>query len=216
MSITAVGSRGVSYSEFMASRLQSEGLSVRKTALVLSDAKVALDKVSAVRRGPIDKAAMRDALESRIAADVASGKLSKEDAQTVKSTLDQIDQQGIAPDQANGSSGASPGDGAGGKGPHGGGHGGGGDGGADSSANKTELSETVTLMGKLKKTTILYTDGTSETTTKVLSDTPKDQKLVKSAVYDLMKANASTSDASSQTKNYLATLDPGSLFNISV
>ena len=205
MSIASVGSRDAAYSALLSSRLQAQGLSAQKTALVLGDAKVALEKIQSVRGGPPDKAAIRDALESRIAADVASGKLTEADAKTVNDTLDQIDPQSPSP--------AHPQDAGGHKG--GGPHGGGGEGGGGS-ANKTELSETVTVTGKLKKTTILYTDGTSESTTTVLSDSAKDSKYVKSPVYDLMKASAETNAAADKTRNYLATLDPGSLFSFTV
>ena len=210
MSIASIGSRDAAYSALLSSRLQAQGLSSQKTALVLGDAKVALEKVQAVRSGPPDKAAIRDALESRIAADVASGKLTAEDAKTVKATLDQIDPKGSPDPQPQGPGGHGD-EGGGGKGggPHGGG-------GGDGSANKTELSETVTVTGKLKKTTILYTDGTSESTTKVLSDSAKDSKYVKSPVFDLMKASSETTDADSSTRNYLSTLDPGSLFSFTV
>ena len=210
MSIASIGSRDAAYSALLSSRLQAQGLSSQKTALVLGDAKVALEKVQAVRSGPPDKAAIRDALESRIAADVASGKLTAEDAKTVKATLDQIDPKGPPDPQPQGPGGHGD-EGGGGKGggPHGGG-------GGDGSANKTELSETVTVTGKLKKTTTLYTDGTSESTTKVLSDSAKDSKYVKSPVFDLMKASSETTDADSSTRNYLSTLDPGSLFSFTV
>lgn len=208
MSIASIGSRDATYSALLSSRLQSQGLSAQKTAVVLGDAKFALEKVQAVRKGPVDKAAIRDALESRIAADVASGKLTEDDAKTVHATLDQIDPNAPTDHQPQG-----PDDHKGGGG-KGGGHGGGGEGGG--SANKTELSESVTVTGKLKKTTILYTDGTSETTTKVLSDSAKDSKYIKSPVYDLMKASAETMGAGDKTRNYLATLDPGSLFSFTV
>ena len=209
MSVTSVGSRDAAYSALLSSRLQAQGLSPQKTALVLGDAKVALEKIQAVRSGPPDKAAIRDALESRIASDVASGKLTEEDAKTVNATLDQIDQQGPPGQPPEGAGAQHRG---GGGGPHGGGGHGGGEGGG-SSANKTELSETVTVTGKLKKTTILYTDGTSESSTTVLTDSAKDSKYLKSPVYDLMKASAETTGAADKTRNYLSTLDPGSLFN---
>jgi len=211
MSIASIGSRDAAYSALLSSRLQAQGLSSQKTALVLGDAKVALEKVQAVRSGPPDKAAIRDALESRIAADVASGKLTAEDAKTVKATLDQIDPKGPPDPQPQGPGGHGD-EGGGGKG--GGPHGGGGQGGGE--ANKTELSETVTVTGKLKKTTILYTDGTSETTSKVLTDSAKDSRYIKSPVFDLMKASSETTDADSSTRNYLSTLDPGSLFSFTV
>ena len=205
MSIASVGSRDAAYSALLSSRLQAQGLSAQKTALVLGDAKVALEKIQSVRGGPPDKAAIRDALESRIDADVASGRLTEADAKTVNYTLDQIDPQGAAPAHSQGVGGHKGG------GPHGGGGEGGG-----GSANKTELSETVTVTGQLKKTTILYTDGTTESTTTVLGNSAKDSKYVKSPVYDLMKASAETNGAADKTRNYLATLDPGSLFSFTV
>ena len=208
MSISSIGSTDASYYALLASRLQSNGLSVQKATLVAGDAKAALEKVAPIRSVPLDKTALRDALESRISADVASGKLTKEDAKTINTTLDQMDPKGPPPPQnqglaANASKGKS-------------GHGGGGHGGGDSSANKTELSETVTVIGQIKKTTILYTDGTSETTTTTLSNSTKDSKYVKSPVFDLMKSSAETSNPQKKTSNYLSTITPGSLFSFTV
>ena len=208
MSISSIGSSDASYYALLASRLQSNGLSVQKAALVAGDAKVAVAKIAPVRSAPLDKAALRDALESRIAADVSAGKLTAEDAKTVSATLDQMDPAAASAEQnkglaANASKGKT-------------GHGGGGHGGGDSSANKTEVSETVTVIGQIKKTTILYTDGTSDTTTTTLTNSAKDSKYLKSPVYDLMKANAETNDPQKKTSNYLATITPGSLFSFTV
>jgi hypothetical protein len=216
MSISSITSNSASYYALLASRLQSNGLSVQKASLVTADAKVALEKVAPVQRRPIDKAAMRDALESRISADVSAGKLTKEDAQTIHATLDQMDPLGQAPAENQGlADNASKGKSGHGEGGHGGGgHGGGGAG--DSAANKTEVSETVTVIGQIKKTTILYTDGTSETTTKTLTNSVKDSQYVKNSVYGMMKAQAENSDPQTKAANYLATISPGSLFSFTV
>jgi hypothetical protein len=212
MSISSITSNSASYYALLASRLQSNGLSVQKASLVTADAKVALEKVAPVQRGPIDKAALRDALESRISADVKAGKLTKEDAQTIHSTLEQMDPLGQAPAENQGlADNASKGKSGHGEGGHGGGGGGG-----DSAANKTEVSETVTVIGQIKKTTILYTDGTSETTTKTLTNSAKDSQYAKNSVYGMMKAHAENSDPQTKASNYLATITPGSLFSFTV
>ena len=178
MSISSITSNNASYYALLTARLQSNGLSVQKASLVANDAKVALEKVAPVQRGPIDKAAMRDALESRLTADVKAGKLTKEDAQTIPATLDQMDPLGPAPAENQGlADNASKGKSGHGEGGHGGG------GGGDNSANKTEVSETVTVIGQIKKTTILYTDGTSETTTKTLTNSVKDSQYAKNSVF---------------------------------
>lgn len=215
MSISSITSNSASYYALLASRLQSNGLSVQKASLVTTDAKLALEKVAPVRRGPIDKAALRDALESRMTADVKAGKLTKDDAQTIKATLDQMDplgnpppeNQGLADNASKGKSGRAEG------GHGGGGHGGGG---GDSAANKTEISETVTVIGQIKKTTILYTDGSSETTTKTLTNSVKDSQYVKNSVYGMMKAQAENNDPQAKAAHYLATITPGSLFSFTV
>ena len=210
MSISSITSNSASYYALLASRLQSNGLSVQKASLVTADAKVALEKVAPTRRGPMDKAAVRDALESRISADVKAGKLTKEDAQTIHATLEQMDPLGQAPAENQGlADNASKGK----SGHVEGGHGGGG---GDSAANKTEVSETVTVIGQIKKTTILYTDGTSETTTKTLTNSVKDSQYAKNSVYDMMKAHAENSDPQTKASNYLATITPGSLFSFTV
>ena len=211
MSISSITSNNASYYALLTARLQSNGLSVQKASLVANDAKVALEKVAPVQRGPIDKAAMRDALESRLTADVKAGKLTKEDAQTIHATLDQMDPLGPAPAENQGlADNASKGKSGHGEGGHGGG------GGGDNSANKTEVSETVTVIGQIKKTTILYTDGTSETTTKTLTNSVKDSQYAKNSVYDMMKAHAENSDPQTKASNYLATITPGSLFSFTV
>ena len=209
MSISSIGSSHASYYALLASRLQSNGLSVQKAALVAGDAKVALEKIAPVQKGPLDKAALRDALESRIAADVASGTLTAEDAQTVNTTLDQMDPRGSAAQNQGLAANASKGK----PGHGGGGHGGGG---GESGANKTDVSETVTVIGQIKKTTILYTDGTSETTTTTLSNSAKDSKYIKNPVFDRMKASAETNDPYKKTSNYLSTIAPGTLFSFTV
>jgi hypothetical protein len=212
MSISSITSNSASYYALLASRLQSNGLSVQKASLVTADAKVALEKVAPVQRGPIDKAALRDVLESRISADVKAGKLTKEDALTIHSTLEQMDPLGQAPAENQGlADNASKGKSGHGEGGHGGGGGGG-----DSAANKTEVSETVTVIGQIKKTTILYTDGTSETTTKTLTNSAKDSQYAKNSVYGMMKAHAENSDPQTKASNYLASITPGSLFSFTV
>lgn len=194
----------ISSTSSLLQQLEANGLSADKAKLVGNDL-AAAEKTTALATGAtstVSAASVRAALDSRIAADVSSGKLSKSDAATVTKTLDDIDAQsggsGItsqaapaaAPAQSTGTASAGSG---------GGGHGGGGGGGS----SKTELSETVTVVGSTETTTITYTDGTSATTTTVATEADK----VKYG-----KPDAATPSAQAAS-DYLSTIEPGSLIN---
>ena len=146
-------------------QLETNGLSASKAALVqkdLSDAQAATTSAAGSTVSP----ATRAAFDTKISADVLSGKLSTSDAAAVRKTMDNLgagsasttDASQTAPigassSQAAGSAGAAKIDG------------GGGGGGGGGSASKTELSETVTISGSTMTTVITYTDGTTSTTT---------------------------------------------------
>ncbi|QJU60010.1 hypothetical protein HL653_21740 [Sphingomonas sp. AP4-R1] len=177
-------------------RLVSSGVSTAKAKLVQDDLDSALKATGA--GGTARPASVRAALDQKIAADVASGKLSEADAATIGKALDRMGDASVA---ASGDSGAATGD-AGAAQAAGGAHGGGGGGGGRSAA-KTELSRIVTVAGAIKTTVVTYTDGTSETSTGAANAEDK-------ARYGHADA---TDDADPQTKvgTYLAGIAPGSL-----
>ncbi|WBO23055.1 hypothetical protein [Sphingomonas abietis] len=187
-------------------QLQANGLSDAAVKQVNGDLAAAVKDVTGASGGSADAASVRAALDQRISADVASGKLSAGDAAKVSKTLDQIDGQasgsGITSQSAPVA--AAPASGAAGAAQGGGGGGGGGGG----SASKTELSRAVTISGATETTIITYTDGSTATTTTVASDADK-IKYGKPAATD---ANGTTS-AATAAQDYLSTIEPGSLID---
>ncbi|PZU10934.1 hypothetical protein [Sphingomonas sp.] len=176
-------------------KLESSGLSSAKADLVQSDLNAAV--ADAGGSGAAKPASVREALDKRIAADVASGKLSESDATDIRKTLDKMGDASVtasadttSPTTASSTAGqASAGKGGGG--------GGGGE------ASKTELSRTVTVAGTVKTTIITYTDGTSETTTSTASSADKSR---------YGKA-AQSADRPTTPDTYLASIEPGSLMD---
>ncbi|CAN5130549.1 hypothetical protein BH10PSE13_BH10PSE13_06850 [soil metagenome] len=180
MALGAVGS-----STALTGALLAKGLTSDTAKLVRQD----LDQsvaTSTDASGKVDGLAVRAKLDDQIAADVASGKLSKDDAAAIAKVLDEVDKASDATD-------ATPAKGAaGGGGPPGGGGGGG-------SSEKTELSRTVDIVGNIKTTTIKYTDGTSETKSGFTTDKSKKEAA----------SGAASDDA--KARSWLATIEPGSL-----
>lgn len=151
-----------------ATDLKAQGLSASKVKLVEAD----LKKATAQSASSGSKTATPDvrvALNQRMSADVASGKLTQKNADAVNKTLDDMAQadglaSGTAASSGQGSAAAtSSGTASQGTAVVGGrGEGGGGGG----SASKTELSRSVVVSGALETITITYIDGTTETETK--------------------------------------------------
>jgi hypothetical protein len=144
----------------LTSALTAQGLSSRKAALVESDLQASVQAVSGSGGAKPATAEVRAALNERMDADVAAGKLSREDADAVNETLDAMDE--AAGGEAGDPAAAASGDGtakangaAKGGAPAGGGGGG--------SSEKTELYRTEVDSGTVKTITITYTDGTTET-----------------------------------------------------
>jgi hypothetical protein len=182
-----------SSSTALQTKLVSSGISSAKAELVQSDLDSA---IKAAGSGAAAKpASVRQALDTQIAADVASGKLSKSDAAAIDKALDKMGDASIAAsgDSETAATGAGGAQAAGGAG--------GGGGGAGGSASKTELSRTVTVSGQIKTTVIAYTDGTSETTTSAAN------------AEDQTRYGRAGADAGEQAKvsDYLASIPPGSL-----
>jgi hypothetical protein len=75
----------------LVSNLRANGLSQDKAALAAADVKGAVDQIGMVQRGPANKAAITAALQERISADVAAGKLSADDAAAVFKTFEEMD-----------------------------------------------------------------------------------------------------------------------------
>jgi hypothetical protein len=118
------------------SQLTSNGLTAEKASFVETQAKAAFQSVGNMAPGASHKESVKAALEQRISADVASGKLSDEDAKIVFQTFEDLDpakqtsgqglQAGGGMMPPNGVGGPPPGGGPGGSGgpPPGGGQGG--------------------------------------------------------------------------------------------
>lgn len=194
---------GVGKTSSLVTDLTAKGLSSTKAKLVASDLDASVKSVGGGTTA-LDKAAVRTALDQRISADVASGKLTQKDADAVTKTLD-----GMADKVANASStatSASPSTGAtaqasGTSGSTPSGAGGGGSGGG--STAKTELSRVVVVSGALETTTITYTDGATETETGSSSGATSNDPSEAAA--------ASAASNKVGESGYTTKLDPGSL-----
>ncbi len=92
--------------------------------------------------------------------------------------------------------------------------GGGGGGGGQGSSQKTVLSENSVVIGNLKTTTTIYTDGTSDTKTEAVSAD------VTSKAYDKASVKAAASpdsrNSGAKAQSYLSSIQPGSLFDFLV
>lgn len=277
MMISPISSSMVYQTSPLVSNLRASGLTAEKAILAAADVKGAIEKVGMVQRGPANKAAITAALQERISADVAAGKLTADDAAAVVKTFEAMDPAkrreqkgpgaGLTKEQIDaelarigaadsqrtamlsklsenfsaadangdgklsreeaqaylqqGGEGAGPqhaegqgrrGRGAGGPPPGGGAGGAGG----QSSQTKTVLSESSVVIGALKTTTTIYTDGTSETKTQAVSAD------VTSKAYDNGAAKAYGAQAGDagagamKPQAYLSSLKPGSLFDFLV
>jgi hypothetical protein len=94
MIISAANTSMLFHSLPMVGALKANGLTPDKAALAAKDAKEArnsVEQVGRIQKGPEGKAALRDALKARIADDVASGKLSADDASIVMRTFQEMD-----------------------------------------------------------------------------------------------------------------------------
>jgi hypothetical protein len=152
--------------------LETQGLSEPKAKLVQSQIDTATQAASGLSGTKPEIASVRGALDQKIAADVASGALSQEDAAKVSKTLDDLQAAEGGATAATGA--ASPTTAAATEASGGGAAAGGGGGGGGGSSEKTELSRSVIVTGAMKTTTITYTDGT--TTTEVSASTGGDAK----------------------------------------
>ena len=91
MMISAANTSMLFHSLPMVGALKANGLSPDKAALAVKEAKSSVEQVGRIQKGPEGKAALRDALKARIADDVASGKLSADDASIVMRTFQEMD-----------------------------------------------------------------------------------------------------------------------------
>lgn len=136
MNISSVGAPPPAMQRQFVSQLTSNGLTAEKASFVATEAKAAFQSVGNMPPGASHKESVKAALEKRISADVASGKLSDEDAKIVFQTFEDLDpakqtsgqgpQAGGGMMPPNGVGGPPPGGGPGGPGgpPPGGGQGG--------------------------------------------------------------------------------------------
>ena len=91
MMISAVNTPMLFHSLPMVGALKANGMTPEKAAIAAKDIKGAVEEVGQVKRGPEGKAALREALKARITEDVASGKLSTDDATIVLRTFQEMD-----------------------------------------------------------------------------------------------------------------------------
>ena len=91
MMISATNTSVLFQSLPMVGALKANGLTPDKAAIAAKDAKNAVEQVGRIQKGPEGKVALRDALKARIADDVASGKLSADDASIVMRTFQEMD-----------------------------------------------------------------------------------------------------------------------------
>lgn len=171
--------------------LETKGLSATKAKLVQSDLDASIQSATGLSGAKPDIAAVRGVLDQKIAADVASGALSKDDAAAVSKTLDDLqgsDATASTTSTAAGSAaaGTTATASAGGSKPSGGGGGGG-------AAEKTEVSRTVVVAGAMTTTTITYSDGSSDT--EVTASTGTDAKQAVGAATAPSTASAQSASA---------------------
>ena len=108
MAVASVNASMPYQSASLVSNLKANGLTADKANLAAADVQGAIQQVGMVQRGPANKAAITEALQQRISADVASGKLSTSDAAAVYKTFEQMDPA----KQNGGAGGPSPPDGS--------------------------------------------------------------------------------------------------------
>ena len=130
MNISSVGAPPPAMQRQFVSQLTSNGLTAEKASFVATEAKAAFQSVGNMPPGASHKESVKAALEKRISADVASGKLSDEDAKIVFQTFEDLDpakqtsgqgpQAGGGMMPPNGVGGPQPGGGPGGPPPGGG------------------------------------------------------------------------------------------------
>lgn len=221
--MTTIGSTGSNNP--LALALKAQGLSGDTIKLVEGDLQAVEESTAAPtsKQAPkVDNATVRAALDDKLKADVASGKITQEDADKVNEALDKMDADATNAVSAGGAAaGAAK---AGGAGANGGG-------GGSGESEKTEMSRSVTVSNGIKTTVITYTDGTSETETSVdLSDEDTSKNKVddgddRSKSGDTVKAkpeeksDPSVSDAygspgKDTVQDYLSKIEPGTLFEI--
>lgn len=91
MNISSVGAPPPAMQRQFVSQLTSNGLTTEKANFVATEAKAAFQSVGNMAPGASHKESVKSALEKRISADVASGKLSDEDAKIVFQTFEDLD-----------------------------------------------------------------------------------------------------------------------------
>ena len=210
MAVASVNASMPYQSASLVSNLKANGLTADKANLAAADVQGAIQQVGMVQRGPANKAAITEALQQRISADVASGKLSTSDAAAVYKTFEQMD-----PAKQNGGAGGPPppegsapppSKGAGSQ------HGGA----AQDPSTKVILSQTDLVIGNLQTMMIIYTDGTSDTKTQPVSNDAKFYTKSSAANGQAMSVdgNANSNMSGSKVQSYLSTIQAGSLFDL--
>jgi len=214
MAVASINASMPYQSASLVANLKANGLTAEKANLAAADVQGAIQQVGMAQRGPANKAAITEALQQRISADVASGKLSASDAAAVYKTFEQMD-----PAKQNGGAGGPPppegsapplSKGAGS--PHSGGSGGA----AQDSSTKVILSQTALVRGNLETMMNIYTDGTSETKTQPVSNDAKLYTKSSAANSQAISVDGlpNSNMSGSKVQSYLSTIQAGSLFDL--
>lgn len=93
MSISSVGGRPPSLQDTLTTSLQSKGLSSEKSSSISSELESVVKSTMSSGSSPADPASVREALEDQLSKDVDAGTLTQEEADQVRTALDEFESQ---------------------------------------------------------------------------------------------------------------------------
>lgn len=112
MSISSVGGRPPSLQDTLSTSLQSKGLSAEKSSSISSELENVVKSAMGSGSSPADPASVREALEKQLTQDVEAGTLTQEEADQVRTALDEFESQMAANRPSGPPPGPPPGGGA--------------------------------------------------------------------------------------------------------
>lgn len=108
MSITQIGGQQLSPKDRLLGNLESGGLAADKATMVAGEIDSAVQSAkSSSSSGRPDRASVREAIEKQLTADVSAGKLTADEANLVRQTLDQFDKR-LSEGQSSAGGGGKP------------------------------------------------------------------------------------------------------------
>ncbi|TAN65055.1 MAG: suppressor protein [Magnetospirillum sp.] len=108
MSITQIGGQQLSPKDRLLGNLESGGLAADKATMVAGEIDSAVQSAkSSSSSGRPDRASVREAIEKQLTADVSAGKLTADEANLVRQTLDQFDKR-LSEGQSSADGGGKP------------------------------------------------------------------------------------------------------------